>query len=94
MSILIKGMEMPKNCDECFLSEWNLFNERFYCPFDDCQLIEVPTPHGDLIDRDALEKAGRYEVYIAKGVTRVCFIFNGQLYELPTVIEAEDEEIV
>ena len=54
--MLIKGMKMPKNCDDCFLSEWSICNERFYCPFDDCPLVEIPAPHGDLIDRDALER--------------------------------------
>ena len=46
MSLLIRGMEMPKNC--------------FICPFknleicdEDCPLIEVP-PHGRLIDADAM----------------------------------------
>ena len=56
MSILIPGMKMPENCLECDLRS---FDE--YCPFtdveclnigrqDSCPLIEVPTPHGNLID--------------------------------------------
>lgn len=51
MSILIKGMEMPKTCDDCFLPLQ-------YCPYamkpdGSCPLIPVP-PHGRLIDADAL----------------------------------------
>ena len=64
MSVLIKGMEMPKNCKECPFSDheaWCLipgdWRERYYCPdderSDDCPLIEVP-PHGDLVDRTEL----------------------------------------
>ena len=62
MSVLIKGMEMPINCDDCH------FN--IDCPYDEsqdgykmmggrprkCPLIEVPEPHGRLIDADALHK--------------------------------------
>ena len=59
MSILIKGMEMPKCCLLCPLSVLN--GERLYCEVtkdevlrakkpSDCPLVPVP-PHGDLIDR-------------------------------------------
>lgn len=56
MSILIKGVDMPKNCVLCFYRD-NFHN---YCPYEsnkerDCPLIEVPTPHGRLIDADALQ---------------------------------------
>lgn len=66
MSVLIRGMEIPKNCAECkikgegsdSLYTWN-------CPFtgfeytrydcvndrlDDCPLVEVKVPYGRLID--------------------------------------------
>lgn len=70
MSILIKDMEMPKCCAECEWHEYyggdydwvhacrrtgtmpleNAETERA----NDCPLIEIPTPHGRLIDADAL----------------------------------------
>ena len=72
MSILIKGMEMPKNCFECFFHgvfpATGMGINQLYCtlsgfnivklsdPQPDCPLIEIP-PHGDLIDRDAIYKA-------------------------------------
>ena len=54
MNILIKGMEMPKNCAECKM--WSICE----CLNDavedgdlvrdkNCPLIELP-PHGDLVD--------------------------------------------
>jgi len=67
MSILIKGMEMPNNCQECAC----INDEYFYCqavgrqPQDEniisrrpdwCPLIEVP-PHGRLVDESWLKKA-------------------------------------
>ena len=65
MSVLIKGMEMPKNCKDCPFSDheaWCLipgdWRERYYCPHDVvsefCPLVEVKNPHGDLVDKDKL----------------------------------------
>lgn len=64
MSILIRGMEMPKNCCECpvnlyvcqrgyeyLLAHPELYDRRA----DDCPISYVP-PHGRLIDADALLK--------------------------------------
>ena len=94
MSILIQGMEMPKNCKECPFSDheaWCLlpgdWRERYYCPdderSDDCPLVDIPTPHGRLIDADEL-------VRIWTGAK-----FYGSIKPIvdarPTVIEAEGE---
>ena len=65
MSVLIKGMEMPQNCDKCrFQSALRLYCDAMpynFCGNTDdierpdwCPLIEIPTPHGDLVDRDDL----------------------------------------
>lgn len=63
--ILIRGVEMPENCGECFISSlgrckvagkeivlWQT-NRKDDRPLF-CHLYELP-PHGDLIDRDELE---------------------------------------
>ena len=64
MSVLIKGMEMPKNCAECrfwsiceCLSDFEDYVSVLEAVDDgdlvrdcDCPLIEIPTPHGRLID--------------------------------------------
>ena len=67
MSVLIKGMKMPKNCGACPLETdygtcgyYSLFVEaghdsEIWKRRDDCPLIELP-PHGRLIDADALMK--------------------------------------
>ena len=54
MSILIKGMEMPKRCGGCFLRVGEC-KQRIYMEDrpHDCPLVPVP-PHGRLIDADAL----------------------------------------
>lgn len=64
MSILIKGMEMPRSCAECpvnmnickrgykyLLAHMELYDQRA----DDCPITTVP-PHGRLIDADELFK--------------------------------------
>lgn len=74
MSVLIKGLKMPKEgCKDCLLVK----RGRVYdiCPFlkravngnverggkpYDCPLIELPD-HGDLIDRDALNATDSWE---------------------------------
>lgn len=63
MSILIKGMEMPKGClgcpcinakyDECMILQRRAMD--VMTRMTDCPLIELPD-HGDLIDRDAMAK--------------------------------------
>lgn len=59
MSVLIRGIEMPKTCDECFLP-------LRYCDYamkrgGKCPLIEIP-PHGDLIDKHKLIDGIMYEL--------------------------------
>lgn len=66
-SVLIRGMEMPENCDKCrFQSELRLYCDAMpynFCGNTDdierpdwCPLIEITTPHGRLIDADKLLK--------------------------------------
>lgn len=60
MSILIKGINMPKEPWECPCHN----GENGWCNITghicddipkDCPLVEIQTPHGDLIDRDAID---------------------------------------
>ena len=99
MSILIKGMEMPKNCKDCPFSDheaWCLipgsWRERYYCPDDErsehCPLIELP-PHGRLIDIKSVED-GKF-VTVGNDYQRW---WNGALESVidnaPTVIEGSE----
>lgn len=66
MSILIKGMEMPKSCWDCYFQDCGNCCLNYHKVVDknivedsideDCPLIEVQEPHGRLIDADALEE--------------------------------------
>ena len=83
MSLLINGMDMPKNCSWCFC-HCKVDYGRYDCAaikdiaeIEDtskrlscCPLTEIPTPHGRLIDADAYQ-------------------YSGDLIDEPTIIEAE-----
>ena len=58
MSVYIKGMEMPENCDDCPIANCRMDNGWLHYPDrpEDCPLIPVPD-HGRLIDADALMDA-------------------------------------
>lgn len=98
MSILIKGMEMPKNCDDCFFIErgypdWcslpqitngeDEINDTKKRP-DWCPLVELPEKHGRLIDADAM-------IDLWKGC-RIDGYIEPLLNVRPTIIEAEGED--
>ena len=103
MSILIRDMEMPKNCAECKIvcsvekAEENPYKGRQ----PSCPLIEVPK-HGRLIDADAFEE---YECHHCDGYCDVCecdclncksehrCIFMQDFKDAPTIIEAEVDDV-
>ncbi len=96
MSLIIRGMNMPTSCEWCrFISgglEW-------YCEagqiqiYDyktvhkDCPLINIPTPHGRLIDADSLIEYINKEL---KGDEYIQRMFRRIIKSRPTVIEAEE----
>ena len=105
MSVIIKGMEMPKSCLGCDFATTDDDME-LYCPFtgivclnigrqDECPIVEVP-PHGRLIDKEALESDISHSVvFTAKSGTdpeiRGANKIIQRINIAPTVIEAEEE---
>ena len=112
MSVLIKGMKMPKGClacpfmslggDGCMmwckwldgpLSEWSKRGGKWRHP--DCPLIEVPTPHGPLIDADEIIEVQMldemYEEWTLKTMSVAEYIAFAADTP-PTIIEAEEGE--
>ena len=97
MSILIQGMEKPKRCGlcPCFHAEHPMHcqavkaskDKRIVAPYgapipDWCPLVEIPTPHGRLIDADAIQ-----DYNVETFGQRLLIIDTA-----PTVIEAEGSE--
>ena len=98
MTILVKGMKMPRNCFCCSMSQ--LEDGRLFCCMlrdevlrrrvdPDCPLVEVPTPHGRLIDvkdvQNEIDKVRPGRCYEDAWALTV-------MDNAPTVIEAEVEE--
>lgn len=105
MSLIIKGMSLPEYCEACPCYDWkedicritdspNDFSDtRIF----DCPLVEIPTPHGRLIDADRLfsiveqmEGLGTLdsENDVALSAVEVLSIID----QSPTVIETEVSE--
>lgn len=103
MSVLIKGMKMPKHCWQCHfhdeadvcemlgLSCMRVWGEEKTLP--DCPLIEVPD-HGDLIDRDELMmKMWGASAYASNQRScNVRAVFVRDIEVAPVVIPAERSE--
>ena len=100
MSVLVKGMEMPENCFECAL-QTDCGTCGFYSLYveagheveinkrrEDCPLIEVPEPHGRLIDADVLQKRMIEYGWHHPDSTVHEFLED----DAPTVIEAEGKK--
>ena len=119
MSILIKGLEMPKDCPVCPCAHWNKNDIMTGCEIvwryvpdsetaywqsdkrpDWCPLVEVPTPHGRLIDADWIREAlidtlealkknpkmDRQEMHLIAAFSTL----GRMLEDAPTIIEAEE----
>lgn len=112
MSILVKGMKMPKDCQQCPCAYWvshfkflgcNVKPGKRYAMSDEkyrnsstrpdwCPLVEVPTPHGRLIDaNETYDKAAECVLECDDEQQRAWFIHGiGFIAYAPTIIEAEE----
>lgn len=94
MSVLIRGMEMPKTCDECLI---NCGRSMLYIGITDrrspnCPLVEIPNPHGRLGDLDKLKAKFRH----SENDDEVDKAWNSAVRRIitqaETIIEAEGSE--
>lgn len=106
MSVIVKGMEMPKNCQECDLYIEGACYAKGYRDYrsimdtakpDDCPLIELPEKHGRLVDADNLAEllSKEKEKFVGEGNLFLCFAVGfawGFIAKEPTVVEAERRE--
>lgn len=92
MSVLIKGVEMPTSCAECFNRVCGLWQEvkrpayqrHIYCP-----LVYVP-PHGRLGDLDKLENGMRHMAKYQHGERQQGILGCCETIRLaPTIIPAD-----
>ena len=89
MGVYIKGMTKQQAL------QWLHYQMLFVFQVNDEDVIEVPEPHGDLIDRERIDYKN-YKMHDGKGnfivpdtfVDGVSWV-NTCIYETPVVIEAE-----
>ena len=84
MSIIIKGMDMPKKDTGCRIiilydGQVAMDNGTFIPEY---KAVEIPTPHGRLIDAEILEAEAKLRYYGD--------IYLEEVQEAPTILEAED----
>ncbi len=98
MSVLIKGVEMPKNCSECpvaLCGKYCRINQTYttYIELpirpDHCPLVEIPEKHGRLIDADELKKEYPKDTDLEYPVNTNQYVCE-TIDEAKTVLEAED----
>ena len=95
MSVFIKGMKKPKNCFSCDFNSSDCFckinhgaiDRDFWDCDKPCPIVEVPAPHGQLIDENQI-KAVELEdpVHFMRWERGSEMEFQ---IDAPTVIEAE-----
>ena len=99
MSVIVKGMEMPKNCRICPCFQYDMFDDDIdgYCKalktkimnrskhHPDCPLIELP-PHGRLGDLDELYKVANMADDFGADTTDILKL----IIDTPTVIEGSE----
>ena len=103
MSLIIKGLNMPKDTERVEIIFWHSIGEKDEYILQhnlDVEAVEIPTPHGRLIDKDFLMKwleiteeckdckSNNYG-FCSKGADFVnaCEAITT---EAPTIIEAEE----
>ena len=90
MSILIKGMEMPKSCWDCFACHDGLciINQKIdghRTVTHSCPLIALP-PHGRLIDADCCN-----DYFYEHMSDDMMIAAMNAINEMPTIIESEGD---
>ena len=106
MSVVVKGMEMPKCCRECRIirvdlkcycgktvgqKEWKSETRPDWCP-----LVALPDKHGDLIDKDEFKETLDYYIREARWSDEhneaLAWVKDDFLDAEMTIVEAEGEK--
>lgn len=97
MSLNIKDLEMPKDCDSCRHPTCELWLDiDIGKRHPDCPLTEVPNQHGRLIDAEHLKESLEYYIREAMWGKRINMALDWVKDEFidaePTVIQASESE--
>ena len=83
MSILIKGIDMPKDIDEL-----RLIINGMSIAIEPTKAIQIPTPHGRLIDGDELKSIKSIQSADFNSIETI----QKWIDNAPTILEAEGED--
>lgn len=89
MSLIIKGMDMPKDDDMniTITKDGRIYWDNKYHMI--AQAVEIPTPHGRLIDADEMQDKA-YKRYFNNTISSYgMFEVNRAIDNAPTILEAE-----
>ena len=90
MSILIKGLKLPpvgiRQCIVSFVDNCLLITDVCGKTLFESEYVEVPTPHGRLIDADEIEKCVHEWYDVGE------YVFADTIRNADTIIEAEVSE--
>lgn len=98
MGIYIPNMEMPKSCGDCRLrmAVGCCGNLPHNTRMPNCHLVEVHTPHGQLIDADELDtsilQAGFSYAITRRNLRYTPGEVRQKIANAPTIIPAEEGE--
>ena len=99
MSILIKNMDMPTDCTDCPLKIYKCdlwkdlkATDYYLHRHKDCPLVEVKTPHGDLIDKNDMRESLRSLMWYDEdgSESELEPWLEEDIMNVPTVIESEE----
>ena len=108
MSVIVKGMEMPRGCEDCFIADqigigrcrilktiWDPDPGQPLRPYD-CPLRPLPEKHGRLIEADSLKETLDYYIREAgwdEKTNRVLGWVKDEFIDAETtIVEAEGED--
>ena len=88
MSIVIKGIDLPKDAQAVQISYWTKDGHYITESYPPSRIVEIPTPHGRLIDAD--EFTDVCEILADKGGDiRPWEQAEWIAKDMPTILEAE-----
>lgn len=97
MSLILKGIDMPKDGEMHRINIYDngntyiITSNRLYeTERKDIEAIQIPTPHGRLIDGDELKKR-LYGYERWTGIDEAPYEYaEKEVYDAPTILEAEE----
>ena len=100
MSLIIKGIDLPKEGEDITLEinhkgEVRVYSTELKETDTDTEAIQIPTPHGRLVDADDIKAKCINEVFESMGTVAITDPYPDDewaddICDVPTILEAEE----